>query len=290
MYNLATDYEVENFAKLETRLIRISDFYEYYRTFNESSHSIKTYFDLGNVEKRRPLPEVFAEFKATLKDKTIDLYGIFDNRRLLGVGAFSYCCFSPNGCQITIWIRANEKGKGLGTYFLKRLSNHGLHDKKFRFTELLIDEENLPSRRMAEKAGYELLETMEAITQGTKGSGTYCRYICFDGTIDAIAENYHKQPIDLIDHPAYDIELRDLIHDDYINEYLKWPFPIQNERKYEGEPFGLELDKLRKEAYLEDLEWNREQLKSISNFILINIKYRNRMTFQFKGWSRPSAN
>ena len=135
---------------------------------------------------------------------------------------------------------------------MKRLTSHALYEKKFRFVELIIDEKNMASRRMAEKVGYELIEIMDVYTQGKLGSGKYCRYILFDGEIESLAMNYHKQPMDLIDHPAYEREHRGLIHDDWINQYLAWPWEILNEKVYEGEPFGLELDLLMEEARQED--------------------------------------
>ena len=67
------------------------------------------------------------------------------------------------------------------------------------------------------------------------------------------------QPIDLIDHPAYDKEYRSLIHDDWINSYLAWPWEILNQRNYEGEPFGLKLDEVMREAELLEDQFINEQ-------------------------------
>jgi hypothetical protein len=142
---------------------------------------------------------------------------------------------------------------------MKRLTSHAFYKKGFRFAELVIDKENHASRRMAEKVGYELMEILAVKTQGKLGSGKYCRYIIFNGEIESIAENYHKQPIDLIDHPAYDKEFRYLIHDDWINSYLAWPWEIMNKKEYEGEPFGLELDQMMHEAQIEEEVFMEEQ-------------------------------
>ena len=103
---------------------------------------------------------------------------------------------------------------------------HAFLNKKFHFVELLIDETNSASRRMAEKVGYIHIETFDAYTQGEKGSGNLCRYLCFDSTIDALAEGYGKKEIDLIDHPAYKPEFIDLILNENINEAFKWPPPM----------------------------------------------------------------
>jgi hypothetical protein len=156
-------------------------------------------------------------------------------------------------------MREGAKNRGLGTYFMKRLTSHAFYNKGFRFVELVIDEQNFASRRMAEKVGYELMEILEVKTQGKLGSGKYCRYIIFIGELESIAENYHKQPIDLIDHPAYQKEYRSLIHDDWINSYLAWPWKILNQRVYEGEPFGLELDEILREAEALETQFIEEQ-------------------------------
>jgi len=75
---------------------------------------------------------------------------------------------------------------------------------------------------MADKVGYELVESFPAHTTGRMGSGTYCRYLCFDGQIDALAEEYGRRKIDLIDHPAYSSSFRGLINDERVNEALSW--------------------------------------------------------------------
>jgi hypothetical protein len=140
---------------------------------------------------------------------------------------------------------------------------------------LIIDEKNLASRKMAEKVGYELIEMLDVYTQGKLGSGKYCRYILFDGEIESIAMNYHKQPMDLIDHPAYDKKSRNLIHDEWINQYLAWPWEVLNTKVYEGEPFGHVLDGLMEEARIEDeyfLQKERSKLRPSSKLDLSRSK------------------
>lgn len=267
MINWATEDEVNRFANFEFRILTRDDFPEFAQAYRESIESMSTYLDLGYFSEQRPYLEMLKYFQSMIKDQTVDLFGIFDKGRLLGVANYYWTSYSGNGTQITLWMRSRERSQGMGTYFMKRLTSHAIFDKKFRFVELIIDEKNTPSRRMAEKVGYELIEIMDVYTQGKLGSGKYCRYILFDGEIESIAMNYHKQPMDLIDHPAYEIEHRSLIHDDWINQYLAWPWEILNEKVYEGEPFGLELDRLMEEAQQEDdfyLQKERAKLRPSS--------------------------
>ena len=278
MINWATEDEVNRFANFESRVLTRNDFPEFAQAYRESIESMSTYLDLGYFSQQRPYLEMLKYFQSMIKDRTVDLFGIFDRGKLLGVANYYWTSYSENGTQITLWMRNSERNQGLGTYFLKRLSSVALYDKKFRFVELIIDEKNMASRRMAEKVGYELIEILDVYTQGKLGSGKYCRYILFDGEIESIAMNYHKQPMDLIDHPAHDKEYRHLIHDEWINQYLAWPWEVLNKKVYEGEPFGHVLDRLMEEASIEDehyLKKEREKLRPLSklNFSRSNISW-----------------
>jgi hypothetical protein len=127
-------------------------------------------------------------------------------------------------------MRASEEGKKIGAYLLKKLTLLAFFEKNFRFVELLIDESNLASRKIASNIGYEHIETFAGNTSGRLGSGNYCRYLCFDEEIDALAEVYDKRKVDLIDHPAHDKYFRNLILNEEVNEAFKWPYPILEQR------------------------------------------------------------
>lgn len=266
MINWATEYEVENFAKYEFRILNRYDFMQYVDAHNESIDSNMDYMDLGYFSIERPLKVHQEHYNRNVRDQAMDMYGIFDNGRLLGMACYFNTVWSENGCHVTIWMRKSVKGKGVGTYFLKRISSEAVYKKNFRFVELLIDEENKASRRMAEKVGYELIEVLDVPTQGKKGSGSYCRYILFAPELDSVAENWHKQPIDLIDHPAFYPEYRSLIKSEEINEFYKWPWDLLTVRKYEGEPFGPVLEELilearQEEDYLQSLKKEAPEIK-----------------------------
>ncbi len=275
MINWATEEEIQQFAHFDFRILNKYDFPEFASAYRESIGSMSTFLDLGYFSQQRSYLDMLQYFQQLIRSRTVDIYGIFDGKKLLGVANYYWTKYSDNGTQITLWIREGSKNSGIGTYFMKRLTSHALYEKHFRFVELVIDEVNHPSRRMAEKVGYELMEILDVETQGKMGSGKYCRYVLFDGEIESMAMNYHMQPIDLIDHPAYEKEFRYLIHDKWINAYLAWPWQILNERKYEGVPFGLELDRLMYEASIEEEEIRLNKRATLRSKLKLNMSRSN---------------
>jgi predicted acetyltransferase len=65
-------------------------------------------------------------------------------------------------------MRTSEAGKKIGAYLLKKLTLFAIYEKKFRFVELLIDESNLASRKIASNVGYEHIETFTGDTSGRR--------------------------------------------------------------------------------------------------------------------------
>ena len=226
MFEPFTQYEVQHFNDLKLRLLTPSDALEYFKAFYESRENNASFLDLGYLAQPHSFIENFNSFMATTRSRKLDLFGLRSDKRVIGAGVYHFLPYSENGCQIVLWVRKSETGKSLGAYLLKCLTMHAFLNKKFNFAELLIDETNTASRRMAEKVGYTYIETFDTYTQGEKGSGNLCRYICFDSTIDALAEGYGKKQIDLIDHPSYEPKFIDLILDENINEAYKWPPPM----------------------------------------------------------------
>jgi RimJ/RimL family protein N-acetyltransferase len=230
MVEFATQYEVDNFKDFDLRPLTFLDAMEFTKAQNESYMELSNYFDVNHFSKPRDFISSFNDLMLTIRSQEVDLYGLFQGRRLLGIGLYHPLTYSDYGCEIVYYVRSSEAHKGIGTYLLKRLTLHAIYEKKFRFTSILIDETNLASRAIGKKIGYEHIENFDGHTEGRKASGVYCRFMCFDTTIDFLAEEYERRKIDLIEHPGYYKELRDLIFDDQFNETFKWPYPILEQR------------------------------------------------------------
>jgi len=240
MLNFATEQEVKDLAHTDFRILTRADFKEFRAAYQESMESMSTFLDLAFFSRKPSFEDMWSFFNQILRDRSVDMYGLFDGERILGIGSYSYSNLSRQGCQIVLWMRKGYVGKKVGTYMLKRLTSVAFYEKKFRFAELIIDKENEASRRAAKKVGYMLIEIMDAHTQGTKGSGKYCRYLCYDGELEGLAGNYGRQPIDLLDHPAYDKEFRYLIHNEAYNYLCKWRGPLIEKTEFDYPPFTEE--------------------------------------------------
>jgi RimJ/RimL family protein N-acetyltransferase len=230
MVKYANKYEYDNFKDFELKLITPLAALEFAKAQNESIQQLSNYFNQDYFSKPRSFIEIFDSLMVSIRSREVELYGLYNGRRLLGVGVYQYISYSDNGCEVVIWMRASEEGKKIGEYLLKKLTLYAFFEKNFRFVELLIDESNLASRKIASNIGYEHIETFAGNTSGRLGSGKYCRYLCFDEEIDAIAEAYDKRKVDLIDHPAHDKYFRNLILNEEVNEAFKWPYPILEQR------------------------------------------------------------
>ena len=231
MVKFATQYEVDNFKDYDFRLLTPLDALEFSRAQNESYQEISNYFDPSFFSKPKPFLDNFNALMIDIRSHEVDIFGLFRGNRLLGIGSYEFTKYSDNGCQVVIWMRTSEAGKKIGAYFLKKLTLCAIYEKKFRFVELLIDQSNLASRKIALNVGYEHIETFAGDTSGRLASGKYCHYICFDGEIDALSKEYNKRKMDLIDHPAYKRHFRDLILDEGVNDIFKWPYPVKEKPK-----------------------------------------------------------
>jgi hypothetical protein len=231
MVEFANQFESDNFKDFELKLITPLDALEFAKAQNESFQSLSNYFDQDYFSKPHSFIEIFNDLMVTIRSREVDLYGLYDGKRLLGVGLYHFISYSDYGCQVVVWMRRSEEGKKIGAYLLKKLTLYAFFEKEFRFVELLIDQSNLASRKIALNVGYEHIETFAGDTSGRLASGKYCRYLCFDGQIDALAEVYNKRKVDLIDHPAYERDFRDLILNEGVNEIFKWPYPVKEKPK-----------------------------------------------------------
>ncbi|MGA2549616.1 MAG: GNAT family N-acetyltransferase [Burkholderiaceae bacterium] len=78
-------------------------------------------------------------------------------------------------CEIGYWCRTRFRGQGLITEAVLAITRFAVASLGARRIECIMDATNLPSRRVCERAGYRLEDTVESSAQGT---GTELRSMC----------------------------------------------------------------------------------------------------------------
>lgn len=113
MINFATEQEVKDLAHTDFRILTRDDFKEFRAAYQESMESMSTYLDLAFFSRKPSFEDMWSFFNQILKDRTVDMYGLFDGERILGIGSYSYSNLSDRGCQIVLWMRKGYVGKKL---------------------------------------------------------------------------------------------------------------------------------------------------------------------------------
>lgn len=83
-------------------------------------------------------------------------FAVVDAESGIGIGAAGFVLTDPTSrvAEAGYWTSAAARGRGLTPRGLKLLSTWALHDAGIVRLELLIEEENSASRKVAERAGY----------------------------------------------------------------------------------------------------------------------------------------
>ncbi|CAB5054509.1 unannotated protein [freshwater metagenome] len=83
-------------------------------------------------------------------------YGNGNEREFAGVISFHSMDLPDLVAELGYWIRADVRGKGVGTTAARMLTNFGFESMGFERIEALVDVENSLSRRLLLSAGYTL--------------------------------------------------------------------------------------------------------------------------------------
>jgi RimJ/RimL family protein N-acetyltransferase len=78
--------------------------------------------------------------------------------------------------EIGYWCAAEARGRGVVTRAVRRLSRHAFDDLGIDRVEMVIDPDNLASRRVAERAGFREEGLLRAHTQGRDGRSDSVMY------------------------------------------------------------------------------------------------------------------
>lgn len=185
----------KEFRDYTFRLIGEADFGQYKAACSLSPKELTEFLALGQYMDKFNVFDFWNHFSYFLNSKEMDIYGLFDEKILVGFAAMSR---SPRqfGTQISYWIRNGYHGKGLGKLFMFYLLTRALGPKNFKFAELIIDQENHASLSVAEALGLTLIDSWEDAESGagTKNSGKFRLYMAFENRFSVEAEQRGLTP------------------------------------------------------------------------------------------------
>ena len=144
--------QLEKVQKSFRRLSK-TDFIEFKRAATESIDSNMEYLYFGQFFDHANLIEMMNEYSFLLSDNRTDHYGLFEGPRLLGHVAITFGQ-GPLGVEIYGWVRKGFQNKGVGELGLNTACALAFNHKGFNYATLFINQNNMPSRAVAEKIGF----------------------------------------------------------------------------------------------------------------------------------------
>ena len=144
--------QIEKVQKSFRRLSK-TDFLEFKRAATESIDSNMEYLYFGQFFDNANLIEMMNEYSFLLSDERTDHYGLFEGPRLLGHVAITFGQ-GPLGVEIYGWVRKGFQNKGVGELGLNTACALAFNHKGFNYATLVINQNNMPSRAVAEKIGF----------------------------------------------------------------------------------------------------------------------------------------
>jgi len=192
--------KTRNYENLTFRMMSYIDFDEFQRACLASPEELTAFLSKGEFMEYYNLVDYINLFNAILKERDTNAYGLFEGSTLVGFGTTSPANKSY-GQQIVYWIRKGFHGKGFGVFLMHRLICRTIENGN-SFAELIIDQENIPSIKVAESLGLTKIKEWERSEsgQGKRNSGKFSMYYAFDHRIEVMAEEKKLQPIDLLDY------------------------------------------------------------------------------------------
>jgi RimJ/RimL family protein N-acetyltransferase len=202
------------------RRISYLDFYEFKKAGIESISTNEAFLSFGPIFKNMTVLEYMYLFSDLMKDESIDSYGLFHNRVLLGYLSFSFG-FSDLGTELIGWTRNGFHQLGLGELGLNTACEVAFQSKNFNYVELKIDATNTNSRKLAEKCGF---NPYLKIKYNIGSEDCYIYYVKFNPKIIALAKRYGLRPIDVANSPASAPSLNYFLKSPRVIEFYEWPF------------------------------------------------------------------
>jgi hypothetical protein len=221
---------------LTFRMLSLLDIKEFKDAAKESVETNLEYLSFGALFKDiRPIEYLYF-YTEMLKTPSADHFGVFDGGTLLGHVSYQLG-FSDLGTELMGWTRKDYQNHGLGEIGLIAASKRAFDTKGFNFVQLVIDEKNLPSRKVAEKVGF--FPALK-IPYHSSSSDSMVIYLKLSPRTLRLAGQFRRRPLDVMACPATAIGLTQYLNSDPVLEFYEWPFPPFVEGARPTNPYAFE--------------------------------------------------
>jgi len=187
-----------NYDQLTFRMMSYIDYEEFKRACLASPKELTAFLSKGEFMERYNLVDHLNLFNVMLKDREANVYALFEGKTLIGVGT-SIPANRSFGLQLLCWIRNAFHGKGYGLFFMYNLIHRAIGNGAY-FAELIIDQENIPSIKVAESLGLTKIKEWNGLEsgQGERNSGKFALYYAYDNRLEVEAERMQVEPYILL--------------------------------------------------------------------------------------------
>ena len=211
--------------KVRWRMLSLLDIKEFKIAAQESTETNYEFLAYGALfESITPLDYALTYSDMLFKDP-VDHYGLFAGGKLLGHMSFGIC-FGQFGAEVIGWVRNGYHNKGVGELGLAYAEQIAFNRKNLNFIALHISQRNMPSRRVAEKAGFKPVLKRTYVSGGAECS---ILYIKINPKVERLARQYGRRPIDVMNSPACFQGMGHYLLSEGVVEFYGWPFPPFNE-------------------------------------------------------------
>ena len=205
------------------RMLSKTDFLEFKRAATESIDSNMEYLYFGQFFDNANLIEMMNEYSFLLSDKSTDHYGLFEGPRLLGHVAIK-SGQGPLGVEIYGWVRKGFQNKGVGELGLNTACALAFNHKGFNYATLIINQNNMPSRAVAEKIGFKPAYLTRS--SSSPNAQTFIVFYKWSPKIEELSIRYRLNPLDIMNCPATRYgSTYYLLKAESIQEMYRWPLP-----------------------------------------------------------------
>ena len=221
---------------LTFRMLSLLDIKEFKIAAKESVETNLEYLAFGNIFRDiRPL-EYLDFYTGMLKSTSADHFGLFDGGTLLGHVSYQLG-FSNFGTELMGWTRRDYQNLGVGEIGLVAASERAFNVKGFNFVQLMINEKNLPSRKVAEKVGF---MPVLKIPYDTSSRDCFILYLKLSPRTIRLARQYGRRPLDVLACPAMSMGMTHFLSSDRVIQFYEWPFAPFSEGARPTNPYAFE--------------------------------------------------